>query len=176
MTGNWKQGATASCQCGQVELVATGKPIITAACYCDDCHAAARTLEALPGAPPVLERDGGTSYVMYRNDRIRLTKGRERLKPFKLKETAHTRRQVASCCNTPMYMDFDSGPHWVDLYRARVQGDAPPIEIRTCTKFAPAGTTFNDGIPSPAMHTGSFYWKLLAAWIPMLINPKPKGP
>jgi hypothetical protein len=176
MAESWKQGVTASCACGQVELVATGKPIITATCYCEDCREAARTFEALPGAHSVREQDGSTTYVLYRNDRIRCTQGREHLKSFKLKETSYTRRQLASCCNTPMYMDFDSGPHWIDLCRARIVGDAPPVEIRTCTKYAPAGSVFNDGIPSPPMHTGTFYRKLLVAWVPMLLNPKPKGP
>ena len=174
MVQSWKHGATAACTCGRVEIEATGAPIMTTICYCDDCQAAARTLEALPGAPPLLERDGGTSCVMYRNDRIRCSKGAELLKPFRLKEKSPTRRQVASCCNTPMYMDFDSGPHWIDAYRARFKGEAPPIDMRTCTKFAPAGTVFSDGIPSYSTHSAMFFWKLIAAWIPMLLKPPRK--
>ena len=49
------------CTCGAVQCVATGDPIGTAVCYCDDCQAAAKQIEALPGAATVMDSDGGTA-------------------------------------------------------------------------------------------------------------------
>jgi len=42
----------ASCACGSVEVKALGKPIVSAACYCDDCQKGAAQLEALQQTAP----------------------------------------------------------------------------------------------------------------------------
>lgn len=46
-----KQQMVSSCKCGSVELVASGAPILSSACYCDDCVKGAQVVEDLPGAP-----------------------------------------------------------------------------------------------------------------------------
>jgi len=58
------------CSCGAVAFEARGKPILASICYCDDCQRASHELESLPGAPHILGTDGGTSYVLYRKDRV----------------------------------------------------------------------------------------------------------
>ena len=56
------------CSCGSVEVELIGRPIVCAACYCRDCDAGSRQIEALPNATPVRDADGATSYILYRKD------------------------------------------------------------------------------------------------------------
>ena len=164
------QTLVAACTCGRVALEAKGAPILTASCYCDDCQAAARLIEALPGAPRLLDADGGTSFVVYRKDRLGWTKGAELLKSYKLKETSPTKRMVAGCCNTAMVLGFDDAKHWVDVYRARVVGEAPRVEMRVCTRFKPGGAAFADSVPSYPGYSPRFLAKLLKARVAMLFG------
>jgi hypothetical protein len=53
-----------------VKLEAVGRPILTASCYCASCQEAGSRFEQLPSAPPVLNPDGGTDYVLYRKDML----------------------------------------------------------------------------------------------------------
>ncbi len=99
-----------------------GAPILTAACYCDDCQAGAEKLEALPGARPFHDADGGTWMALYRKDRHRVVRGAERLERTKLKPKSGTNRVVARCCNSAMLVDFDGGPHWISIYRPGYAG------------------------------------------------------
>ena len=55
-------------------------PILTASCYCASCQEAGIRFEQLPFAPPVLNPDGGTDYVLYRKDRVQCVTGRSILK------------------------------------------------------------------------------------------------
>jgi hypothetical protein len=110
---------TASCRCGAVVLEVTGAPIVHAACYCASCQEAGRRIEQLPDAPPILDADGGTGFVLYRKDRVRCMQGGERLEAHRLKPKSPTRRMVAACCNSAMFLDFTKG-HWLTLYHARM--------------------------------------------------------
>jgi len=161
---------TATCACGSVELKASGKPIVSAACYCDDCQKGAAQIEALPNAASVRDPDGGTSYMLYRKDRFECSKGAELLKPHKLKDASPTNRVVATCCNSAMFVNFDRGPHWVSAYRARFHGDLPPVQARICTKFKPDGIVLSDDVPSYRSYPPSFIVKLLASRIAMALG------
>src|ERR1700761_7864701 len=66
-----------TCRCGKVRLEAIGRPILAASCYCASCQEAGSRFERLPAAPPVLNPDGGTDYVLYRKDRVRCVTGQE---------------------------------------------------------------------------------------------------
>ena len=132
------QSETASCRCGAVVLEVTGAPIVHAACYCASCQAAGRQLEQLPDAPPVLDADGGTDFVLYRKDRLRCVQGGERMDAHRLKPESPTRRMVATCCNSAMFLDFTKG-HWLTLYRGRLPGPVPPLEMRVMTSEKGAG-------------------------------------
>lgn len=160
----------ATCACGEVEVRAFGKPIVSAACYCDDCQKGAAEIEALPNAPAVRDPDGGTAYTLYRNDRFECSRGAERLKRHKLKETSPTNRVVATCCNSAMFVNFDRGPHWISAYRARFHGDPPPLQARICTKFKPDGVVLVDDVPSYNRFPPSFIIKLLATRIAMALG------
>lgn len=158
---------TASCICGHVALEAAGEPIVTAACYCASCQAAGSQFEALPGAPPVFEEDGGTVFMLQRKDRVRCLRGQEVLREHRLTPTSKTRRVVAACCNTPMFLEFPNG-HWLSLYGRRLpEADRPPLEMRTMTRDRRKGVEFTDGLPSYGTHSGRFMWRLLTAWAAM---------
>jgi hypothetical protein len=160
----------ALCACGSVELETSGTPITSAVCYCDDCQEGARLIEALPGAGPVQDRDGGTAYVLYRKDRVRWTKGSALLKSYKIRETSATNRVVAACCNSAMLLNFDDSKHWVDVYRARLCGDVPPLQMRVFTKFRPDNGDLVGEVPSYATFSPKFVMKLLAARIAMILG------
>lgn len=161
---------TATCACGNVEVRAFGKPIVSAACHCDDCQKGAAQIEALPKAAAVRDPNGGTAYLLYRKDRFECSRGAERLKPHKLKDMSPTNRVVATCCNSAMFMNFDRGPHWVSAYRARFHGDLPPLQARICTKFKPEGVVLTNDVPSYRTYPPSFIVKLLASRIAMALG------
>lgn len=161
---------TIRCTCGSVVLELTGQPIITSVCYCHDCQAGAGTIEALPNAAPVRDPDGGTAYVIYRKDRVKCVAGAELLKSYKLDQKTATNRIVASCCNSAMMLNFDDSKHWVDVYRKRFTENAPPVEMRVCTRFAPGNLAPADGVPGYPGFAPRFIVKLLAARLAMLIG------
>lgn len=160
----------ATCTCGKVELEALGPPIVSTVCYCDDCQKGSDQIEALPNARAARDGDGGTAYILFRKDRIKCTKGDEHLRGYKLKEASATNRNVAACCNSPMFMNFDRGPHWVSVYRARFQGELPPLQLRICTSSVPDGVVLPDDLPKYAGYPPSLIIKLLASRVAMLLG------
>lgn len=160
----------ARCLCGNVEFETIGAPITSVACYCNDCQEGSRQIDALPNARPVLEPDGGTAYVLYRKDRVKCSRGDGLLMSHKIREKSATNRVVATCCNSAVLMNFDDARHWVPVYRARFQGDAPPLQMRICTKFKPENSDVRSDVPSYSGYPLTFMAKLVAAWIPMLLH------
>lgn len=158
------------CRCGGVEFSTQGDPILTAVCYCDDCQAGGRQIEALAGATPALQPDGGTGVVLYRKDRVTCSKGATKLQNLKLSAKTATNRTVATCCNTGMSMTFDDSRHWIPMFRNQIAGPAPALEMRVCTKRRPAGVAFADSVPNYPGYPPALMWKLVKAWIPMLIG------
>ncbi|HEY4296407.1 MAG TPA: DUF6151 family protein [Paraburkholderia sp.] len=158
-----------SCACGKVECEAIATPILTVVCYCDDCQRGSRQIDALPHAAPVLGADGGTAYVLYRKDRFKCTKGRELLRDLRLKEKSPTRRVVAECCNSAMYLDFEKG-HWICAYRARFQEIAPPIQMHIQTRFKPHPDRTSIDVPAYRTFPPRFFVKLLSARIAMFFS------
>ena len=153
----------------------SGAPILRGVCYCASCQEGGRRIEQLPDAPPVLDADGGTDYVLYRKDRVRCIHGGERLKAYRLKPDSPTRRMVATCCNTAMFLDFTKG-HWLTVYRARAPEPVPPLDMRVMTAAAPKRAVLPDDVPNYPGHSGRFMRKLLAAWIVMgFRTPKVDG-
>lgn len=165
-----KDDMTARCACGRVVLQMRGAPIISLVCYCDDCQAGARKIETLPGAPPVKDPDGGTAYLAYRKDRVECSSGNEYLQSLKIRPDSATNRFVATCCNSAMYLGFDDGKHWLDVYRSRVQGALPPLELRVCTRFKPLADQVPTDIPAHAGYPFKFLARLLGARIGMWLR------
>ena len=51
---------TVSCACGTVTFALAGAPFLVAECMCSSCRAADEILEALPGAPALLDAKDAT--------------------------------------------------------------------------------------------------------------------
>ena len=99
-----------------------------------------------------------------------VTRGAGLMTPDKLRPNSPTNRMVASCCNTAMLVNFDRGPHWVSVYRNRIVGDAPPIEMRVQTRFKRPEVTLSADIPAYAFVPVSFVARLVGARIAMLFG------
>ena len=160
------QPRSASCRCGNVVFIVSGRAIVSVDCYCTSCQEAAHHFEQLPRAAPVLNADGGTAFLLYRKDRIHCERGEEHLVEHRLKPDAPSRRVLATCCNAPMFLEMKGG-HWLSMYRARFGEQAPAVEMRTMTRDRPAGVELSPGVPSYATHSGKFMWRLLSAWVAM---------
>lgn len=160
---------TARCHCGIVRLESVGEPIVSTVCYCDDCQAGGRRIEALPGAGAVLDPDGGTPYLTWRDDRFACVAGAELLVGYKLHDGAPTQRFVASCCNSAMFLKFAPG-HWTSSYRARFDGTPPPIGMRTKTARRRSDLPLPQDAPSYRSFPVRLIWRLLAARLAMALK------
>jgi hypothetical protein len=158
---------SATCRCGKVKFEAVGPPILTGSCYCTSCQEAGAQFELLASAPPVLDPDSGTGMILYRKDRVQCVIGQEYLEERRLKPDSPTRRVVATCCNSAMFLDFTKG-HWLSMFRNRFPAaGAPPLEMRIMTGERRAGVELADDVPNYSGHSGKFMFKLIAAWMAM---------
>jgi hypothetical protein len=160
---------TSSCVCGKVSLETFGAPIAIVACHCSDCRAAARQIEAMPGAAPVLDPSGGTAFLLFRRDRMSQARGAELLRGLKLEASSATSRYVATCCNTMMNLGFDDSKHWVSMNRERFQGDMPAVQMRICTGSLP-GVTQPTDLPCHPGYPIRFIARLMLARLAMLVG------
>lgn len=158
------------CQCGAVECLGHGKPIGTAVCYCNDCQAAARQIEAMPDAPAVADPDGGTALTLFRANRFDVVRGAENLIAHKLRPDSPTNRMVASCCNSAMFLSFDKGPHWVSTLRNRFAGAKPSIEYRHMTKFRTSTLPYPDTVTTYSRFPIRFLVTVLQDWVAMKLG------
>jgi hypothetical protein len=143
----------AMCQCGKVKFEAVGPPILNGSCYCRSCQEAGRRFEQLACAPPVLDSDSGTGLILYRKDRVQCMMGQQYLEEYRLKPDSPTRRVIAKCCNSAMFLDFTKG-HWLSMFGNPFPTGVPPLELA-------------DDMPNYSGHSGKFMLKLIAAWIAM---------
>jgi hypothetical protein len=169
MSGPLMKNRIARCVCGSVELETTGEPILSTACYCDDCQEAGGEIERLPSAPPVLDQAGGTEFLLFRKDRMKCTKGEEHLWDHKLKKESPTKRVITSCCNSFMFLNFQKG-HWFSMCRKRFVEDTPPPQMRIQTKFKPEGTDIPNGAAIYLTYPLKFIANLMIARVAMLIH------
>jgi hypothetical protein len=158
-----------SCTCGRVQCEAVGEPILSGVCYCRDCQEGGRRIEALANAARVRDPDGGTPYLTYRSDRFHVLLGEDLLVDYRLKPRSRTRRVVATCCNSGLFLKFDPG-FWVSTYRSRYQGDLPPIEMRTKTQHRRSDTELLRDAPSYRGFPLRLFARLIAARAAMLFG------
>jgi hypothetical protein len=155
------------CVCGQARLAFTGRHIISVECCCTSCRTATRYLEQLPGGRPILTGYGATPYVLYRKDRVRVASGMEKLKAYKLSSESPTQRVVASCCNTPVFLNFRPG-HWLSVYGALwPDGTRPALQVRAMTRDVENGIVLPHDVPNPKGHALRFFGKLVGAFVAM---------
>lgn len=113
---------------------------------------------------------GGTQYVLHRKDRYTVTSGGGLLRPYRLREDSPTRRMVASCCNSPMFLAFDNAQHWITVYRARLQGEAPALQSRIAMKFSNHAGDGPDDVPAYPRFPIALVVRLLLSRARMLIG------
>ncbi len=162
-----------ACKCGRTRLELTGGPICVTECLCNSCREAAGRIARLPGGPDILTAYGATPCAEYRKDRVRIVAGAENLREFRLTPTSGTRRVIAACCNTPVFIEAKGG-HWVSLYlHLWPKSAAPKAEFRTMTGDLADLSGLPDDIPNLKTHSVRFFAKLFAAWVAMgFRNPK----
>jgi hypothetical protein len=160
-----------SCRCGQVTLQVDGPHIACVECLCGSCRKAGRALTALPGAPQILDAKDATAFVMHRKDRVKILTGAEALKEHRLSADTGTRRVVATCCNTPVFLEV-SGGHWLSLYRLLwPDGNRPAVEMRTMA--GDLASSLPNDVPNLRSHSLAFYGRLFGAWVRMgFRNPR----
>jgi hypothetical protein len=164
----------AQCRCGAVEVGAWSDPILVTACYCDDCQAASERLAASGNSAPLAGADGGTEFMVFRRDRIACVRGAENLEPMRLIATSKTRRMIARCCETPMYIAFDDKRPWVSALRAGFGAGAPPVEMRICTRFRRPEHKAEDGVPEHPGYPAAMILRVVAVW-PRMLFSRPVG-
>lgn len=153
-----------ACQCGRFHLQISGDPFVTSECHCNSCRDAAGRMQT---SRPMTGDNGGTPFVLYRKDRVQFLDGTGLLRGHRLSEGAPTRRVVTTCCNTPAFLEFQSG-HWLSLYASLwPEATRPASQIRTMTSDLPSTAQLDTALPSGKWTTTRFYGKLLAAWIAM---------
>lgn len=151
------------CACGRLQLNVEHTPIVSVACCCTSCRTAGRRLRAWPGAPSFVEADGTTPFVLYRKDRVHFAAGADLLREFRLTPESKTRRVIASCCHTPVFLEFQGG-HWLSLYGCLwPPGAQPAVQMRTMTVDLPPGVVLSDDIPNGKRQPLSFILGLLGA-------------
>jgi hypothetical protein len=156
-----------SCICGGVRLRVDAAPIASVECYCNSCRAAGGRLQGLAGAPAILGAHGGTHFVLYRKDRVHFIQGNQALRELRLSGKATTRRVVATCCNTPVFLEFHNG-HWLSLYGQLWPADQlPALELRTMTSDLDDPTALPRDVTNARWQSLSFYYRLFMAWAAM---------
>ena len=164
-----------SCTCRKTRLRVEGKPIVGMECCCNSCRDGAQRMEALEGAPTTLTKYGTAPYILVRKDRVTVIDGAENLAEFRLKPHSKTRRVFATCCNTPMFADFEGG-HWLTVFaQLWPEAERPVIEMRSMVIDMPTGTVLPDDIPNAQKYNPRIFAKLMRAWAAMLFR-RPKGP
>jgi hypothetical protein len=160
----------ASCACGKVRIKAVGRPIISAVCYCEDCQAAVRQLQAQGAREDFHDAWLGSGYATYRDDRLRTIDGLELLEGFKLDDRAPTTRYITTCCKSAMYLKHGPG-WWTSVYRVRLGDAAPPIEVRSKVGRAKNPDALPKDVPQANGFPLALIARLLRARIEMWLNP-----
>lgn len=156
-----------TCDCGKVHLRFEGEPLLAVECQCDSCRKAAVRFGERPGAAPVVSATGGTPYVLYRKDRVSFTAGTANLRAFRLTATSPSRRVVAGCCATPLFLEFQGG-HWLSLYAGLWPAATRPTPtMRTMVFDLPAGQVLPTDMPNHRTQSVGFFFSLLTAWAAM---------
>lgn len=161
-----QRAGSAVCRCGETAIELTGEPIQSVICFCESCRTAARGFERDLGAPPTVNADGGVHYCLYRKDRVKIARGAHYLREYRLKPDSPTRRVVANCCSSPMFVEFTRG-HWLTMFLDRLSGQAPEPQMCVMTKYRPEGLELPRGIPAYGTLPPRLMIKLLAAWAAM---------
>jgi hypothetical protein len=158
--------SAAICQCGLTTIELRGAPILRTTCYCESCRTAALGFETDLNAPKTVNADGGVDYSLYRKDRVKITNGAQNLHEYRLKPDSPTRRVVAGCCGSPMFVDFTPGS-WLTVFRNRLAGQPCKSQMQVMTKDKLEGVVLSGDTPAYDTMPPSFMIKLLLSWAAM---------
>ena len=122
---NSQNSHTIQCKCGHVRgLLTPTHPSNRCVCYCGDCQAFARHLQA-HGA---LDDRGGTEIIQVPPANLQFTQGAEKLACLRLTD-AGMLRWYSACCNTPIgNTPANQGMSFVGLIHTCLAGDAASRE------------------------------------------------
>lgn len=158
------ESTSLSCACGQVFLILMGPPILSAECACASCRQAAQRLRDGLGID-LQEQNDTTRFVLFRKDRVQIGPGK--LAELRLTPKSGTRRVIATCCNTPLFLEFTQG-HWLSLYgKLWPPGALPLLETRTMVMDHPEPAQLSADVQNSRGHSVWFMARLLAAWAKM---------
>jgi hypothetical protein len=159
---------SAQCACGQTAFEGKGRPIMRIACYCRDCQAVAKQIDALPGKSG-LGPDAGTVSSIFRKDLVRCVRGEERLIEHKLQPSSKTTRLLAACCNSNMLSRFEQAfPPMVAL-RTHIDAASIRPDVLIHTRSAPDPARIIHSAPRHAGIPASLVLKLIAAQAELLL-------
>jgi hypothetical protein len=137
----------AQCTCGRVHFEAKGESRAPIACYCNDCRAVAKQIDAMPAGKSGVSSDRGTVSTLFRKDRVRCTGGSELLIDHKLRPNSPATRVLASGCNSNTLTKFDN---WLPMVALRTYGpNAASVVPAFCinTRWARQGTSIQHAAP-----------------------------
>ncbi len=117
-----------------------------------------------------MEPDGGTALALFRINRFAVSRGEDRLIAHKLHATSKTRRMVAGCCNSAMFLAFDSSQHWVSTLCNRFVGSEPKIEFRLMTTYRTSTLPYPDAAPTYPKFPVRFLGRVLRDWLAMKLG------
>ncbi len=160
----------AHCACGRVVFETTNEPLLRIACYCDDCQAVAKQIDALPNGRSGMGPDGGTVNSLYRKDHVRCVQGEELLKPHKLRPGSPATRMLASCCNSNMTTVFDN---WLPMTALRTHAqnvDSVKPDVCIHVRFAPDRAKIIHGAPQASRIPPTLAFKTLQAKAQLLLS------
>ena len=100
---------------------------------------------------------------------VPLCGGRGLLVDYKLGAASPTRRVVASCCNSAMFLKYGPG-FWTSAYRARFAGDPPPPDMRIQTAQRRADGPLPRDAPGYRGMPARLLARMLAARVAMLLG------
>ncbi len=159
-----QESQSVTCRCGAVRLTLSGSSIMSSECMCTSCRSASDVFAALPDGIGMTDGKGATHVIIHRADKVACDAGAEHLQQHRLTPDSPTRRILASCCNTPMFLDFEPG-HWVSLYGINwPENDRPAVEYRMfCNDLTDASRLSNDVPNGRPMPLGAV-WRLASTF------------
>lgn len=163
------------CACGRTAFEARGRPLATVACYCEDCRAAGRAIDAWPNGRGGVAADGGMVSSIFRKDRVRCVSGRELLVGHKLRPESHTTREIATCCNSSVATRFDNQTPIVTLRTFAQEAQLIP-DMCVHTKRAPDAQLISHAAPRHAGVPLELIVKVVAASIGLALARRPSAP
>ncbi|MES2947580.1 MAG: DUF6151 family protein [Pseudomonadota bacterium] len=116
---------TIQCRCGQIRgLLTPTRPSNRCVCYCSDCQAFARHLQA----NDTLDERGGSEIIQVPPSNLTFTQGADKLACLRLTDSGML-RWYAACCNTPIgNTPANPGMSFVGLVHTCLAGNAQARE------------------------------------------------